>query len=137
MYAIRSYYGSRRFKRQQSPCSPVSAIKKVFPLCVITSYSIHYTKLYENLLDNFRLGKIALSDELIETLFESLSFLTQLVHGKSEDESFSCDISPIIKRIEKVLSGDKGSDNGLRITSYNVCYTKLLRRPRPPAAVCR
>ena len=72
----------------------------------------------ENLLDNFRLGKIPLTDELIETLFESLSFLTQLVHGKSEDESFSCDISPIINRIEKVLSGDKGSDDGL--SRYNI-----------------
>ena len=68
----------------------------------------------ENLLDNLRLGKIALNDELIEILFESLSFLTRLVHGKSEDESFSCDISPVINRIEKVLAGNAGGDTGLR-----------------------
>jgi len=72
----------------------------------------------ENLLDNFRLGKIPLSDELIETLFESLSFLTQLVHGKSEDESFSCDITPIISRIEKILAGDASSEGGL--SGYNI-----------------
>ncbi len=72
----------------------------------------------ENLLDNFRLGKIALNDELIEILFESLSFLTQLVHGKSEDESFSCDITPVIKRIENVLAGNTGGDAGL--SGYNI-----------------
>ncbi|NIT51888.1 MAG: hypothetical protein GWO41_03835, partial [candidate division Zixibacteria bacterium] len=57
-------------------------------------------------------------DELIETLFESLSFLTQLVHGKSEDESFSCDISPVINRIEKVLSGNENGGTGL--SDYNI-----------------
>ena len=67
----------------------------------------------ENLLDNFRLGKVALNDALIEVLFEALSFLTQLVHGKGEDESYSCDISPVIDRIEQVLSGDSDSDSGL------------------------
>jgi two-component system chemotaxis sensor kinase CheA len=72
----------------------------------------------ENLLDNFRLGKITLNDELIEILFESLSFLTRLVHGKSEDESFSCDISPVINRIEKVLAGNAGGDTGL--SGYNI-----------------
>ncbi len=72
----------------------------------------------ENLLDNFRLGKIQLNDELIETLFESLSFLTQLVHGKGEDESFSCDISPVIARIEKVLAGNRGGSAGL--ADYNI-----------------
>jgi two-component system chemotaxis sensor kinase CheA len=72
----------------------------------------------ENLLDNFRLGKISLNDNLIETLFESLSFLTRLVHGKSEDESFSCDISQIIARIEQVLAGDESSEPGL--DGYNI-----------------
>ncbi|PLX99310.1 MAG: chemotaxis protein CheA [Desulfuromonas sp.] len=67
----------------------------------------------ENLLDNFRLGKIPLSDNLIETLFESLSFLTQLVHGKSEDESFSCDISSVIARIQLVMSGNAAGGSGL------------------------
>ena len=72
----------------------------------------------ENMLDNFRLGKIPLNDELIETLFESLSFLTQLVHGKSEDESFSCDVSPVIARIESVIAGNDVSDPGLG--GYNI-----------------
>lgn len=67
----------------------------------------------ENLLDNFRLGKITLDDELIDILFESLSFLTQLVHGKSEDENYSCDIQPVVNRINKVLTGESGPQGGL------------------------
>jgi len=60
----------------------------------------------ENLLDNFRLGKIALSDQLIETLFESIEALTRLVHGKGEDENFTCDVSAVLSHIDAVLSGD-------------------------------
>ena len=66
----------------------------------------------EDLLDNFRLGKIPLSDDLIETIFESLEYLTQLVQGKSEDGNFSIDVSPIIDRITSVLSGDAQGEAG-------------------------
>jgi two-component system chemotaxis sensor kinase CheA len=64
----------------------------------------------EDMLDNFRLGKVSLSDELVETIFESLEYLTLLVQGKSEDGSFSIDVSPIIKRIDAVLSKDQPSE---------------------------
>ena len=60
----------------------------------------------ENLLDNFRLGKVTLSDQLIETLFESIEALTRLVHGKGEDENFTCDVSSVLAHIDAVLSGD-------------------------------
>jgi len=64
----------------------------------------------EDMLDNFRLGKVPLSDELIETIFASLECLTLLVQGKSEDETFSIDVTPVIKRIDAVLSGESKSD---------------------------
>ena len=66
----------------------------------------------EDLLDNFRLGKVSLSDDLIETIFESLEYLTQLVQGKSENDGFSIDVTPIINRIAGVLSGDGKGDEG-------------------------
>lgn len=67
----------------------------------------------EDLLDNFRLGKVSLSDDLIETIFESLEYLTQLVQGKSEDGDFSLDVAPIINRISAVLSGDNNGEKSL------------------------
>ena len=73
----------------------------------------------EDMLDNFRLGKVALSDELVETIFESLEYLTLLVQGKSEDESFSLDVTPVIKRIDAVLSGETKSEASI-FEQYNI-----------------
>lgn len=67
----------------------------------------------EDMLDNFRLGKIPLSDDLVETIFESLEYLTQLVQGKSEDGSFSIDVTPVVARIASVLAGDSKGEKGL------------------------
>ncbi|MBE0500588.1 MAG: chemotaxis protein CheA [Desulfuromonadales bacterium] len=67
----------------------------------------------EDMLDNFRLGKIPLSDELIETIFESLEYLTLLVQGKSEDENYSIDITPVLSRIDAVLSGDNKPESNI------------------------
>lgn len=61
----------------------------------------------ENLLDSLRLGKVQLSEHLIETLFALLEVLTRLVHGKAESESFTLDITPYIQRINAVLHGDE------------------------------
>ena len=76
---------------------------------VITSYSIHYTKLYERRPDSrstfFRVSRRGWS--LFWRSGTGLRSWRPSVSG----------------------SGDSGS-NGRRITSYNVCYTKLLRGPR-------
>lgn len=63
----------------------------------------------ENLLDSLRLGKVPLSEKLIETLFALLEVLTRLVHGKAESEDFTLDISPYIQRIDTLLRGDESS----------------------------
>lgn len=73
----------------------------------------------EDLLDNFRLGKVPLSDELIETIFASLECLTLLVQGKSEDETFSIDVTPVIERIDAVLSGESKSELNI-FEQYNI-----------------
>ena len=81
---------------------------------VITSYSIHYTKLYEEipqkklcygLCSDATLSRIELDERTPDKFL--LDALVQRL-GKSPDKFFS------------VLSER-------RITSYNVCYTKLLR----------
>ena len=63
----------------------------------------------ENLLDSLRLGKVQLSEHLIETLFALLEVLTQLVHGKAKSEDFTLDITPYIQRINAVLHGEESS----------------------------
>ena len=80
---------------------------------VITSYSIHYTKLYERLLLPVALlfvqGKIHL---------RFLSFQVTS-HGGSD---------PPIRYRSALVPRQQGAAR--RITSYNVCYTKLLRAAR-------
>ncbi len=61
----------------------------------------------ESLLDSLRLGKVPLSENLIETLFSLLEVLTRLVHGKAESEDFTLDINPFIQRIDALLRGDE------------------------------
>lgn len=63
----------------------------------------------ENLLDSLRLGKVQISEKLIETLFALLEVLTRLVHGKAESEDFTLDIIPYIQRIDAVLRGDESA----------------------------
>lgn len=63
----------------------------------------------ENLLDSLRLGKVPLSENLIETLFALLEVLTRLVHGKAEAEDFTLDITPCIQRIDALLRGEGAS----------------------------
>jgi two-component system chemotaxis sensor kinase CheA len=67
----------------------------------------------ENLLDSLRLGKVPFTGTLVETLFDGLEALTRLVHGKSEAEEFSLDLSPVIARIEAVLTGGGNGKPGL------------------------
>ena len=69
---------------------------------VITSYSIHYTKLYD--FENIGGTFITPADHLKEKL--------------SKIKAYIFDWDGVF---------NNGSKVGDRITSYNVCYTKLLR----------
>ena len=114
MYAIRSYY-DREPKRSGTSCFRSTKtgeqrsswilifclkLPRYAPiLVVITSYSIHYTKLYENGSCN---------SNVIASLHKSHT-------------------SPVfLKNMTRDLSLLLSSTRP-RITSYNVCYTKLLR----------
>ena len=89
-------------------------------LRVITSYSIHYTKLYEQLRIS-SIDAIEIDDALFEVMAEPrlAPFMhLSLQHGDNL----------ILKRMKRRHSRDDAialAEN--RITSYNVCYTKLLR----------
>ena len=76
-------------------------------MAVITSYSIHYTKLYEAI--GFSLFGILAVVSLSHAVASELGTLTPLLIAAG---FFQAWIVP----------------NAIRITSYNVCYTKLLRQ---------
>ena len=78
---------------------------------VITSYSIHYTKLYET-------NKI-LEGHWIYIIVEVKYMRSSFYRQRHENQNRNCQHNqprPISDEIRN------------RITSYNVCYTKLLRR---------
>ena len=65
----------------------------------------------ENLLDSLRLGKVAFNQSLLDTLFYALEQLTRLINGKSTDEQFTFDLSPVFDKIERVMEGDNKTDD--------------------------
>ena len=81
--------------------------------CVITSYSIHYTKLYELVDDGLAVLALPFPD-LFQKLLAAEVVAAEFFFG--QEAAF-----------DHGLRGDAGV---VRITSYNVCYTKLLRAPR-------
>ena len=132
---------------------------------VITSYSIHYTKLYDNASDPAALqfyapfagaaigeyfrdtGRAALIiyDDLSKQAvsYREVSLLLRRPPGR---EAYPGDVfylhSRLLERAAKIINNDQIAANmndlpmslrpivkggGSRITSYNVCYTKLLR----------
>ena len=136
MYAIRSSYGRQRRARG---CDALQCRRGA----VITSYSIHYTKLYEDrraialsLLVFFLYGSmfwgifptdpgVSFESHFFGALIGTiLAFLFRNKDPASVDKRYSWeDEENESDRVEF----DTKQDDSHRITSYNVCYTKLLR----------
>ena len=76
---------------------------------VITSYSIHYTKLYDKEIPLLVIMGVSMQ-------FITIALLEVLYKTNKLNNAF--------EKHEELM---KGFDGGNRITSYNVCYTKLLR----------
>ena len=62
----------------------------------------------ESLLDGLRLGKIPFNQNLVDTLFSSLDVLIKLIEGKSEDETFTIDLTPILQQMSQA-SGEEAA----------------------------
>ena len=110
-----------------------SVTSSLLTSAVITSYSIHYTKLYDYLLAGESLGAMTQDqDEQVDSIGlyvqneYSISQRVELTLGGRYDR-LDFDVE------DHFLSdGDDSGDRRFtkfspRITSYNVCYTKLLR----------
>lgn len=66
----------------------------------------------ENLLDHLRMGKVSLSDALLDCLFDTLEGVAGLIRGKAENPDFSQDITPYLDRIEHLLTGPVVQNEG-------------------------
>ena len=93
---------------KQTDLVPFEAAKKAQVsgiMLVITSYSIHYTKLYDSAEGmNGTISELLAQNAMPSTTEQQIETLNKEYGGMD------------------ALGGPK-----LRITSYNVCYTKLLR----------
>ena len=59
----------------------------------------------ENLLDGLRLGRVPLNQALVDTLFSALDMLIRLIDGKSSNENFTLDLSPVLAQISRAAEG--------------------------------
>ena len=82
--------------------------------CVITSYSIHYTKLYDK-----DVVKAPKGYHPVATIAGYDSYYLNVMAGPSRKWLFTWE------KDHEWVNGPVYKEN--RITSYNVCYTKLLR----------
>ena len=103
--------------------------------CVITSYSIHYTKLYDSGRSK---NVIVLPNgenvypEVIEHKINTHGWVVEslVLENNGQIEAW---IYPDYEYVDEQTAGANRADRRafiaqlLRITSYNVCYTKLLR----------
>ena len=95
---------------------------------VITSYSIHYTKLYESAGAPIPMAGVP--------YHAAEGYLARLVRAgvsvaiAEQIGDPAASKGPVERRVVRVVTPGTLSDEALlRITSYNVCYTKLLRPP--------
>ena len=137
---VRIWAGVAGLKMIQDQANKVNRLKGQ-KLSVITSYSIHYTKLYELASISsitepaWGVGRVGLANMLKATPTVAAHVVKGIIRtlysrqGKQANASFGRDllnvmgmaINPKInEKVEMLMVGD-------RITSYNVCYTKLLR----------
>ena len=94
---------------------------------VITSYSIHYTKLYEDRIRKRGIEHLAIDEahcvaewgDSFRPAYLELGELVRALNPPAVTAFTATASPPVLGRVAEI-----------RITSYNVCYTKLLREYR-------
>ena len=92
--------------------------------CVITSYSIHYTKLYD--------GKDDVAVKRIINIPKRGIGATSIAKVQEYADARNISFYDACKEADQIMTLGKSAEKlkPFRITSYNVCYTKLLRNIR-------
>ena len=96
---------------------PYASSRHIGPWRVITSYSIHYTKLYDGrpVIGNKAASGTAIIEECGAEHLRSGAWIAYTSADSVMQIAAHMDVVPL----DELYRG--------RITSYNVCYTKLLR----------
>ena len=100
----------------------MSLLRRIESSRVITSYSIHYTKLYEELA--------------LQNLESTWLFLARNDGSLVMDPSSPATAAALQMRIVEAQEAERSRLAQDRITSYNVCYTKLLRLEGYALSIC-
>ena len=118
------------------PCTTPLNFRRLFDpsMHVITSYSIHYTKLYEARDESWQrivaAGGDGTLNEVVNGLAGSALPLAFIPLGTTNVFALETGIPFDVAQAAVIAVEAPARPVTLRITSYNVCYTKLLRPAR-------
>ena len=79
----------------------------------------------ENLLDSLRLGKVTISDRILDVLFESIEIITELVKGNEDDLKSGGKIEGLLSSLEKAMNKELELQRHSPIDSLNIDPTIL------------
>ena len=113
MYAIRSYYGKNAFNNTEVHYTNISPGKYQFKVKAKTAAGIKAQWLQQRIYTNLAFFYIDWNNQQIYQTVPSGTGSMLTNAGKSESKGVEFEFDAL---------------NLIRITSYNVCYTKLLRR---------
>ena len=74
----------------------------------------------ENLLDALRLGKVTLSDAILDALFDSVEVISEIVKGNEEGLQSGGRIKSLLSDLESVMKADGGPQRNSPIDSMNI-----------------
>lgn len=74
----------------------------------------------ENLLDALRLGKVSLSDGILDALFDSVEVITEIVKGNEEGLQSGGRIKSLLSDLESAMNKDGGTQRNSPIDSMNI-----------------
>lgn len=79
----------------------------------------------ENLLDSLRLGKVSISDRILDVLFECIEIITELVKGNEETLKSAGKIKGLLSSLEKAMNKELELNRHSPIDSLNIDPTIL------------
>ena len=74
----------------------------------------------ENLLDSLRLGKVSISERILDALFESVEVITEIVKGNEEGLRAEGRIKSLLSDLESAIKKDGGPQRNSPIDSMNI-----------------
>ena len=80
----------------------------------------------EDTLDNLRMGKLAINQSLMNTLFKGMEVIRELIVSADAGKGEPKDINPILQDIQKVMSGEEKGEASDHIEGINPDIIKVL-----------